>query len=83
MAATWLVERGIGETRAALVEGGTILAARVDWHQGLAVGWSRRRAFPVASPARGAARSNLPMARWRWSMASPRPCPKARAHCSA
>ncbi|GHC99443.1 ribonuclease E/G [Novosphingobium pokkalii] len=38
MAATWLVERGIGETRAALVEGGTILAARVDWHQGLAVG---------------------------------------------
>lgn len=31
MAATWLVEEGIGETRAALVEGGTILAARIDW----------------------------------------------------
>jgi hypothetical protein len=31
VAATWLVEEGIGETRAALVEGGTILAARIDW----------------------------------------------------
>ena len=28
--AEWLVERGIGETRAALVEGGTILEARIE-----------------------------------------------------
>lgn len=32
MAAAWLIEHGIGETRAALVDGATILAARIDWH---------------------------------------------------
>jgi len=48
MAATWLVEQGIGETRAALVDGGTILAARLDWHPGLAPG--------LVAPARVASR---------------------------
>lgn len=35
---TWLIEDGIGETRAALVSGATILAARLDWHAPLAPG---------------------------------------------
>ncbi|NKJ40971.1 ribonuclease E/G [Novosphingobium sp. SG720] len=48
MTATWLVEQGIGETRAALVDGGTILAARVEWSGGLAPG--------LVAPARVASR---------------------------
>jgi len=34
----WLVEQGIGEHRAILVENGTILAARLDWHGKAAAG---------------------------------------------
>lgn len=35
----WLVEAGIGETRAILVEHGEILAARVMWDDGPRAGW--------------------------------------------
>lgn len=38
MAAHWLVEEGIGEHRAILLEGGTIAAARLDWPGGLSPG---------------------------------------------
>jgi ribonuclease G len=34
----WLVEEGIGEDRAILVEAGTVLAARIDWRCGAAAG---------------------------------------------
>ena len=36
--AEWLIEEGIGEHRAALFDGDEILAARVDWREGLARG---------------------------------------------
>lgn len=36
--AEWLVEQGIGEERAVLVEGGEILAAKIDWPGSLASG---------------------------------------------
>ena len=36
--AEWLHETGIGEERAILVEGGTIIAARVEWNEGLRLG---------------------------------------------
>ena len=35
---TWLVEEGIGEHRAILLEGGEIIAARLDWPGALATG---------------------------------------------
>ena len=38
MRGEWLYEDGIAEERAILVDGGTILAARIDWGEGLAPG---------------------------------------------
>lgn len=35
----WLVEEGIGEHRAVRIEGGNIVAARVEWPGQLAAGW--------------------------------------------
>lgn len=36
--AEWLAERGIGETRLALVDGDRIVAAKLDWHEQLVAG---------------------------------------------
>lgn len=36
--ADWLIETGIGETRAIQVDGGQVIAARIDWPGGLAAG---------------------------------------------
>ena len=52
--AEWLVEQGIGEDRAALFADGSILAARVDWREGLARGLVAEAV--LVSRARGASR---------------------------
>ena len=54
----WLHEAGIGEERAILVEGGTILAARIDWGEPLRAGHVAvaRLSRRIASTRRGYAR---------------------------
>lgn len=54
---TWLIERGIGETRAALVENDTIIAAKVAWPGELGAGAVVEGV--LASRASGAARGTV------------------------
>ena len=52
--AEWLIEEGIGEHRAALLDGDRIVAARLDWRDGLARGLVADAV--LASRARGSSR---------------------------
>lgn len=56
--AEWLVEEGIGEARAILIEGDTIAAARIDWPGPLAAGQveGARLIARTAGSSRGTAR---------------------------
>ena len=55
--ADWLVEDGVAEHRAAIIEGDRIVAARVDWPGALAAGWviDARLISRAAGSARGTA----------------------------
>lgn len=54
--AEWLIEEGIGETRAILVEHGDILAARVQWDEGLQPGLVAEAKLLAIHGRRGTAR---------------------------
>lgn len=54
--AEWLVENGIGETRAILVGDGEILAARVQWDEGLQPGLVAEARMVAVHGRRGTAR---------------------------
>lgn len=54
--AEWLVENGIGETRAILVGDGEILAAQVQWDEGLQPGLVAEAKLLAANGRRGTAR---------------------------
>lgn len=55
--ADWWVEEGIAEHRAAIIDGGRIVAARVEWPGALAAGWviDARLIARTAGSARGTA----------------------------
>ena len=55
--ADWLIEDGIGEQRAVVIDGDRIVAARVDWPGALAAGWviDARLASRAAGSTRGTA----------------------------